>query len=248
MKTIKLCCVLASAFILASCSFQLYPTKTLNDNYQARMKTTEQLTAKSNVKIFLNEKDIKGDYEVISYLTYSPLTIPIFMSVEKEINKKFYEKAVMKAYELGGNGIIIMGGGYCKIITLANAQLEDAAPAAPAPNVIFDRVLMDKFISGEVSKAAKKSDIRKDESAFKSEIENNIELAKELDEVAFIREKISVLEKYNTSLAKPKASIVKNIEDLRKDLNKVEKKIKARLKREAKKAAKAAAQSQSDKK
>ena len=55
------------------------------------MKTTEQLTAKSNVKIFLNEKDIKGDYEVISYLTYSPLTIPIFMSVEKEINKKFYE-------------------------------------------------------------------------------------------------------------------------------------------------------------
>ena len=63
--------------------------------------------------------------------------------------------------------------------------------------------------------------------------------AKQLDEVAFIREKIGAYDSYNNSLAKPKASITKDLEDFNKDLNKVEKKIKARLKKEAKKAAKA---------
>lgn len=247
MKTIKLCAAIAGLFALASCSYQVYPTNSLYENYQMRMTTQEQLAAKSEVKIFLNERDIKGDYEVISFLTYSPKTLPILMSFEKTMTKKFYEKVVMKAYELGGNGVIIVSAGYCKIVSLANPESENATIAGPSGgsvNVIFDRELMDKFSTGEVLKAEKKSDIRKDESAFKSQIKNNIELAKELNEVDFIREKISVLEKYNNSLETPKTSITKDIEDLRADLNKVEKKIKARLKREAKKAAKSAAQTQ----
>ena len=241
MKTIKLCFAIACTFALASCSFQLYPTKNLAENYAMRMDTPEELDVKSKVKIFLNENDVKGEYDVLSFLTYTPPTIPIFMSVEKEINKKFYEKAVMKAHELGGNGIIIMGGGYCKIINIKNWVADDEAPAVFV-NVIFDRTMIDKFLNGSVAKIEKRSERKREESAFKSEIETNIECAKELDEVSFIREKISAFEKYNTSLAKPSSSITKDIEDLRDDLNKVEKKIKSRLKREAKKAAKAASQ------
>ena len=37
------------------------PVKTLRDNYEMRMITTGGLTVKSNVKIFLDEKEIKGD-------------------------------------------------------------------------------------------------------------------------------------------------------------------------------------------
>lgn len=42
--------------------FSALPDKTLSDNYQARMKTEEQLTAKANVGIYLNEYDVDGEY------------------------------------------------------------------------------------------------------------------------------------------------------------------------------------------
>ena len=238
MKTIKLCIAIACAFTLASCSFQIYSAKQLAENYELRMNTKEELEVKSKVKIFLNEKDINGEYTVISYVTYSPFSLPIVMSTQKQITKKFYEKAVMKAHELGGNGIIIVGGGYCKVIHLKNWVADDEAPATFV-NIIFDRTLLDKFLDGSVAKIEKRSARKREELAFKSEIETNTENAKELDEVAFIREKISALEKYNSSLVKPSSSTAKNIEKMRDKLNKVEKKIKARLKKEAKKAAKA---------
>ena len=241
MKAIKLCFAIACVFTLASCSFNLYPVKNLADNYAMRMNTSEELDAKSKVKIFLNEKDVNGEYEVISFLTYSPFRIPIFMSFEKEMNKKFYEKAVMKAYELGGNGIIIMGGGYCKVINIINWVADDEAPAIFV-NVIFDRTLMDKFLNGSIANIEKRSERKREENSFMSEIEINIKNAKDLEEVSFIQEKLSAFEKYNSSLAKPNSSVTKRIEDLRDDLNKVEKKIKSRLKREAKKAAKASSQ------
>lgn len=79
LSTIATACTL----LIASCYYQLYPVKTLTDNYEMRMITTEDLTAKSNVKIFIDEKEIKGDYEVIAFLTYSPPVFPIFMSAKK---------------------------------------------------------------------------------------------------------------------------------------------------------------------
>lgn len=238
MKTIKICFAIACLFAIASCSYQIYPTKTLAEHYSMRMDTADELQIKSKVKIFLNEKDVQEEYEVLSYMSYSPVTIPIFMNYQKVLTKKFYEKAVTKAYELGGNGIIVIAGGYFKVINIKNWVADDEAPAVFV-NVIFDRVLMDKFLNGTIANMEKRSEKRREISAFKSEIESNIENAKQLDEVAFIREKMAALEKYNTSSAKPSSSITKDLEDLNKDLNKVEKKIKARLKREAKKAAKA---------
>ena len=204
-----------------------------------RMDTQQELEVKSKVKIFLNEKDVEGEYEVLSFLTYTPISLPIILSVEKQITKKFYEKAAIKAHELGGNGIIITGGGHCKIINIVDWVADDVAPAEFV-NVIFDRTLMDKFLDGTVAKIEKRSERKREESAFKLEIESNIDFAKELDEVAFIREKISVLERYNTLLPKPSSSIEKTVEDLSKDLNKVERRIKLRIKWQEKKAARAA--------
>ena len=228
---------IAGALVMTSCSFQVYSTKGMAENYALRMDTKEELEVKSKVKIFLNESDVKGEYEVLSFVTYSPFTIPVVMSHQKQITKKFYEKAAMKAHQLGGNGLIVIAGGYFKVINLKNWVADDVTPATFV-NVIFDRTLMDKFANGSVAKLAKNSEKRREESAFKAEIESNISAAKELKEVKFVREKISALEKYNSSLAKPKSSITKDVEDLRGALSKVEKKIKARLKREAKKAAK----------
>lgn len=34
-------------------------------------------------QIFIDEKEIKGDYEVIAFLTYSSPVFPIFMSAKK---------------------------------------------------------------------------------------------------------------------------------------------------------------------
>lgn len=239
MKTIKLCLLIASALVISSCSIQLYPTKTMNENYTMRMDSPEELNIKSKVKIFLNESDVNGKYEVMTYMTYSPaFSVPLIYGRQKQMLQKFYEKAAKKAYDLGGNGVIIVGGGYCKIINIIEWNADDEAPSVFV-NVIFERELMDKFLNGSVAALTKNSAKKREENAFKAEIKSNIEFAKQLDEVAFIREKIGAYDSYNNSLAKPKASITKDLEDFNKDLNKVEKKIKARLKKEAKKAAKA---------
>ena len=187
MKTIKLCLAIAGALVMTSCSFQVYSTKGMAENYALRMDTKEELEVKSKVKIFLNESDVKGEYEVLSFVTYSPFTIPVVMSHQKQITKKFYEKAAMKAHQLGGNGLIVIAGGYFKVINLKNWVADDVTPATFV-NVIFDRTLMDKFANGSVAKLAKNSEKRREESAFKAEIESNISAAKELKEVEFVDE------------------------------------------------------------
>ena len=239
MKTFKLLFVAVTAIAMSSCSYTIYNAKSMAQYYQANMKSDAELEAKSNVHIFLNEKDIKCEYEVLSFMTYTPFP----MNTEKIMTKKFYRKAVTKAYELGGNGIVIYGGGFCKVIYMPNAPLVSNDPSSTL-NVIFDREPMDKFKNGEISKLEKKSEARKQEKVFEKEIKTNIEMAKELDEVDFIRKKIDIFEKYNSSLAKPKSSISNSIEDLRDDLNKVEKKIKRRIAREEKKAERAKAKAQ----
>lgn len=232
MKNIKFCLAIAALLVLTSCSYQVYPTQTLADNYNVRMNTAEELDVKSKVKIFLNEKDIQSGYEVISYVKYTPLTLPIIMSAEKVISKKFYEKAVLKAYELGGNAIIVTDGGAYKVVYLTDWENEKDifSKEVEVVNVIFNRTLLDMFNNGEVAKLTKGSDVRKLIAAFKAEIESNTQLAVELNEVEFIKEKISALEAYNTSLDKPKNSIMKDAMKLRKKLGSVEKKINRKLK------------------
>ncbi len=84
---------------------------------------------------------------------------------------------------------------------------------------------MNKFTSGEVSKATK-SAVRRYEASFCDEIALNVKSATTLEEVDVIKEKIAALKVYNASLSKPKSAIDKVIAKCEKSLVKVEKKIK----------------------
>lgn len=231
-KLFSILTIIAGGMLLSSCSFQIYPTQDMSFNYNKKMVTAEELTAKNSVKIFLNERDIQGEYQTISYVTYSPYTIPVFLNKRNQTIKKFYAKAVMKAYELGGNGIIVTGGGYCKVIKLLNWEAE--TKQATFVNVIFDRTLMDKFLNGTVA-AEKKADRSRYEKAFKTEIKSNLRYATGLDEVAFIQEKINAYEKYTESFERQKKSIIKDVTKLKALHFATEKKVKARINRESKK-------------
>lgn len=219
-----------SLFIVSSCAHTLYPIGTLEYNYNMRMKTEEELQAKARVRIFLSEQDVKEDYSVISINVYSPFRLPIFMSYKKQMSKKFFQKAVMKAYEQGGNGIIITAGGYYKVIKIANWD-SDNEQSDTFVNVIYDKKLMNRFANGEVSEMSK-SDMKRYENMFTDEIYLNIKSAKTLDEMSAISEKISVLKAYNKALSKPKAKITKDIEAMEKAFSKVDKKIRKRISKE----------------
>ena len=244
MKTSKLFILALIGAILTSCTYKIYPTQDMAFNYNMRMNTQEELEAKAKVKIFLNEEDVKGDYQVIAYLSYKPFTIPVIMNKRNKTIRKFYEKAVMKANELGGNGIIVMGGGVivggvCKVINITNWDA-DAEQSASFVNVIFDRTMLDKFNSGAVA-SENKSAQKRDENTFKAEIKYNLRYAKTLDEISIIKEKIDAYEKYNQSLEKPKSYLTKDVKKLRALFVGAEKKVNILVKREAKKAAKASA-------
>lgn len=225
MKKLKSFAVLCIASVLfSSCAHTLYSPEVMEYNYNMRMKSDKELTAKSQVRIFMSEKDVKGDYTVVSVNLYSPFRIPVFMSFRKQMSKKFYQKAVMKAQEQGGNGIIVTSAGMYKVINITAWNADDEGPATFV-NVIFDKKLMNKFTSGEVSKSAK-SAVRRYEASFCDEIALNVKSATTLEEVDVIKEKIAALKAYNASLSKPKSAIDKVIAKCEKSLVKVEKKIK----------------------
>lgn len=224
--------VFTSLFIFSSCAHTLYPTDTLTYNYGMKMMSDEELQIKARVLVFMSEKEIKGDYSVISVNSYTPLNIPIIYTTKSQIKKKFFKKAVIKADEQGGNGIIVTAPGFYKVIKIMNWDSDSAKPETFV-NLIFDKTVMNKFSNGEVAKMSK-SDVKRYEAMFPEEIKLNIKSAKTLEEVAVIREKLAVLEAYNDSLNKPKSSIAKETEEMEKSLNTLEKRIQKKIAKEAK--------------
>ena len=107
---------------MSSCTHTLYSPNAMASNYELRMQSKKELAAKSQVQIFLSESEVDGDFTVISLNTYNPLSIPVIMSFQKQTTKKFYQKAVLKAQEQGGNGIIITSAGIYKVIKLTNVD------------------------------------------------------------------------------------------------------------------------------
>lgn len=213
--------------VMTSCSHTLYSPDTMEYHYNRRMTNKKELTAKAQVRIFTSEKDVKGEYTIISMNTYNPFRIPIFMSFKNQMTKKFYQKAVLKAQEQGGNGIIITSAGIYKVINITAWDADSEGPAIYV-NAILDKTLMNKFANGDVAKS-KKADIKRYESQFGEEITENIKTAKTLEEIDAIKEKIATYKNYNTSLNKPKSSISKLIEKQEKSLVKVEKKVRKKL-------------------
>ncbi|MBR6749440.1 MAG: hypothetical protein IKM10_02950 [Bacteroidaceae bacterium] len=161
------------------------------------MDSEEELEIKNKVQIFLSEKDINCEYNIISHNLYHPFCIPIFMSQKNEISKKFYENAVKQAYKLGGNGVIITSVNTYKVINL-NQKDGNKKASNGYLNLILDTTLMDKFNNGIVAQLSPQ-EIKIHINELKSEIEFNVKSVKTLDEVRIIEKKIDALQAYNNS-------------------------------------------------
>ena len=159
MKKIILAVAVFATFILSSCTTS-YNTRVMQGNYDIRMDKAEELEIKSKVRIFLSETQIQGEYDVISYNVYKPLSIPIFASYKSQILKKFYEKAVKYAYNQGGNGVVVNAAGMYKVICIRDWD-SDNAQASKFVNSILDTTILDIFESGKVATMAKQVLIQK---------------------------------------------------------------------------------------
>ncbi len=233
MKKIYFILAISSMFLATSCCHTLYNTRTLQGNYDVRMDTPEELDIKSKVRIFLSENDIEGEYDIISVNLYKPLTIPIIMSFKGQITKKFYEKAVKKAYEQGGNGIIINAGGYYKVICLHNWD-SDNATSAKYINAILDTSIMDIFTSGKITKMSQR-EVKRYVTDFANEIKFNLKTTKTSEEVIVLGKKIEALTNWNNSQFNSDKKLTKRLDVYRTLHKTMQKKI---FKKEAKNVAK----------
>jgi hypothetical protein len=202
----------------SSCAHVLYSPETMEYYQNIRMKSQDELLTKARVKVYTSEKDVPGNYEVVAVNVYNPFRFPIFMSYRKQMTKKFYQKAITKAYEQGGNGIIVTAAGLYKVINITDLDTDNVTQATYI-NPIFDRYLMDKFGDGEISKT-NSAGMKRFEADFMDEINSNIKTAKTIDETDFVAQKLGVLETYNNSWSRPSNSIKKYIADSRKALSK----------------------------
>lgn len=210
MKKLFLLTAVCSILFATSCSHTVYNLKVLQGNYDIRMDSKEELDIKGKVRIFLSEKDVKGDYDIISLNLYKPFTIPVLMTIKGQMNKKFYEKAVKKAYEQGGNGIIIMAGGYYKVICLHQWD-SDSAASEKFVNAILDVSLLNRFKNGEIAKLTPR-EIKRYVTDLDREIVFNLKTMKTSQEARVVKEKILALQAWNNSQTKPNSKMAKKIE------------------------------------
>ncbi len=210
MKKLYLLVIVCTVIFTSSCSHRMYNSKVLQGNYDIRMDSKEELNVKGKIRIFLSEKDVQGDYEVISLNSYKPFTIPIFMSVKGQTNKKFYEKATKKAYEQGGNGIIILTSGNYKVISLYDWD-SDNAVSEKFVNAILDKTLLNRFKSGEIAKLAPR-EVKRFVTDLDNEIRFNLKAMKTSQEANVVKDKILALQAWNSSQTKPDKTLTKKIE------------------------------------
>lgn len=227
--------------MLSSCT-AVYNHRTLQGNYDLRMNTKEELEIKGKTRIYLSEKDIEGDYDIISFNRYTPFHSSTLscrahdvsgIFLKPQMRKKFYEKAIKKAYELGGNAIIVTGIGTYTVISVNNWD-SDNAEAAQYVNSILDTSILDKFTSGEIDKYSPR-EVKRYVSDLNNEIKFNLKSVKTSQEASVLEKKINALLNWNNSQKKPNSKLSKQLLANKKVFAQKQKRI---LKREAKAAKK----------
>ena len=218
--------LLLGAVLLSSCSYKIYPTSTLEFNYDVNMTSVEDLKTKSNVEIFLSEEDIQEEYEVLAFVRYSPLVLPIIAPERPQQLKKFYKKAVLKARELGGNGIIINTIGNFRVIDIPSRKEVEAADAPKTSRVLTSAVL-EKFEDGSIF-ATEDRQKTKYLTMLEDEIKSSLRACKTMEEAEYIGRKINALKGYYDKVGKISKGMQKTIEGYETALKAVEKKIEAK--------------------
>ena len=179
------------------------------------MASKDELAIKSKVMIFLSENDVKGDYDVISLNLYKPvISIPVLYSQTAQMKKKFYEKAVKKAYDLGGNGVVITAGGYYKVISINNWD-SDSSEASTYVNSILDTKLLEIFTSGTITKLQPR-EVKRYVTDLRNEIGFNLKTTRTSQEAKVLGQKIEALTAWNNAQAKYDKKLGKELESYQK--------------------------------
>lgn len=222
LSKLFLCAV--AALLFASCAHSIYPVESLYNNYDLRMRSVDDLAIKGKVQVYFNERDIKGEYTIISANTYSPFCfLPIKAIREKKMSKRFLAESVKKAYEEGGNAVLVKSVGYFFVLNLKDWNADDA-PAAVFVNPIFKMENAER-IQDPALADMKRGERTRIEKAFIDEIKDNCDNLTDLEEVAVVREKIQILSNYNLRQKHQKSSIEKAVKKATKKVNRAEKKI-----------------------
>lgn len=200
------------------------------------MTSREELKAKSNVEIFLSEADIHEEYEVLAFVRYTPFTFPIFAPERPQQLKKFYKKAVLKAKELGGNGVVINTIGNFRVIDIPSRKEAEAANVPETNRIMLSAVLC-KFEDGSIFSYQDKQKT-KYVTVLEDEIESNLKVCKTMDEAEYIGRKINALKDYYSKIGKISKANQKKISGYETSLGAVKKKIEKRAKKAEQKAAK----------
>ena len=228
---------LLGAVLFSSCSYKIFPKTTLEFNYDVNMTSKDELYAKSNVNIYLSEDEVPSDYEVIAFVRYAPFSVPIFAPERQQQLKKFYKKAVLKAQDLGGNGIIINTIGNFRVIDIP-ALKEVEAEEAPKFSPILNSAVLAKFEDGSIFNAEEKQKV-KYITMLEDEIKSNLKVCKTTEEADFIRKKIDALKAYYDKVGKISKGMEKTIEGYDVSLKAVEKKIAIKASKAGQKVGKA---------
>lgn len=224
---------MAAAVLLSSCAHSVYPLDALYSNYNSRMRSQEELAIKANVWIYFNEKDIPGEYSIISANTYSPFCLLPFKGIRvKKMNKRFLEQAVKQADKEGGNAVLIQGGGFFYVLNMRGRDGIES-PAVGFDNPILDMKTADIIKSGSVE-TMKRSERTRIINAFMDEIDSNIDYLQTAEEIAAVRKKIDVLSQYNLSAKNPKKAIDKFVRKKTRKVNSIEKKMAKQAAKQAK--------------
>lgn len=105
-------------FFLSSCATKVFTTSELQGNYLANMTGKKDLEMKDAVSIFMSEKEIQSDYDVLSINRYQPWHIPILSPSDKKIRKRLLERAVKNATNQKGDGVLIVDDTHYKVVRI----------------------------------------------------------------------------------------------------------------------------------
>ena len=111
------------AFILAivvlaltSCTLTTYLEKDLAMNYELKMTSKNEKALFEKVTVYVSEKDIKGEFTVVSLNTYSPIVLPVIGNRKKVVTAALYKKAVKTADNQKANAVMILDEAHFKVL------------------------------------------------------------------------------------------------------------------------------------
>ncbi|MBO5631967.1 MAG: hypothetical protein J5965_23150, partial [Aeriscardovia sp.] len=116
-KILSFC--VSALFLTASCTVSYINTDTLKQNYEKKIHHTSlpgkvlfktdqrKKDTYDHVQVFLNENEVKRNFEVTAYGSYTPFILPLIRPERPRLEKYLLWKGARKARKLNADGVII---------------------------------------------------------------------------------------------------------------------------------------------